>query len=59
MEFSPEILMVPEVGVSSRARQCMRVDLPEPDLPTMATDSPWLILRLMSLRARKAVAPLP
>ena len=26
----------PEVSVSSPARQCMRVDLPEPDGPMMA-----------------------
>ena len=28
----------PEVRVSSPARQCMRVDLPEPDRPMMAVN---------------------
>ena len=49
----------PEVGLSRRARRCMRVDLPEPDLPIMATDSPSFISRLILLSAVKAVDFLP
>ena len=32
--------MVPEVRVSSPARQCSSVDLPEPDGPIMAVNRP-------------------
>ncbi len=36
----PAILAVPEVGSSSPARQCRNVDLPEPDGPMIAVNSP-------------------
>ena len=49
----------PWVGASSRANKCMRVDLPEPDLPTTATDSPSLICRFTPFRASNLVSPLP
>ena len=37
----------------------MRVDLPEPDLPMMAMDSPSFIVRLILSRALNAVDFLP
>ena len=39
-ESSPFMKTLPLVGVSRRASKCIKVDLPEPDLPMMATDSP-------------------
>ena len=39
---SPASRKVPEVGTSRQPRMCMRVDLPEPDGPMMATYSPVL-----------------
>ena len=55
----PLSLMSPDVGLSRRARRCMRVDLPEPDLPMMATDSPSSICRLMPRKASNLVVFLP
>ena len=55
----PSRATTPWVGPSSSASRCMSVDLPEPDLPTTATDSPLPISRLMPLRASKRVSPLP
>ena len=36
----PKIFTSPDVGLSSNAMRCIRVDLPEPDFPMIATDSP-------------------
>ena len=49
----------PAVSVSSPARQCMRVDLPDPEGPMMAVKRPAGRARLTPSRARTAVAPLP
>ena len=49
----------PDVTVSSPARQCMRVDLPEPDGPMMAVNSPRRRSTLSPSRARTAVSPEP
>ena len=49
----------PLVGVSSAARQCMRVDLPDPDGPITAVNSPTGKSRLTPSSARTAVSPLP
>jgi hypothetical protein len=49
----------PEVRVSRPARQCMRVDLPEPEGPMMAVNRPAGTARLTLSRARTAVSPRP
>src|SRR6266498_5050794 len=46
-------------GLSSRARTCINVLLPEPLLPTTATDSPAVIARFMSSRAANSASPFP
>jgi hypothetical protein len=49
----------PLVAASSPARQCMRVDLPEPDGPMMAVNSPRAKATSTPARAWTAVSPLP
>src|SRR5215216_219841 len=49
----------PELGVSTPPRMCSRVDLPEPEEPTMATNSPFSTLKLTSSRALTCVSPFP
>ena len=49
----------PEVGRSSPAMQCMRVDLPEPDGPMMAVNRPLAKVALTWSRARTSVSPSP
>ena len=49
----------PDVGVSSPAMQCMRVDLPEPDGPITAVNRPRSNSTLMPARACTAASPLP
>src|SRR5918996_1000026 len=49
----------PDVSVSSPARQCMRVDLPDPEGPMMAVKRPAGRARLTPSRARTAVSPSP
>src|SRR6185503_10794596 len=49
----------PELGVSTPPRTCSNVDLPEPDGPTMATNSPFSTLKLTSSRALICVSPFP
>jgi hypothetical protein len=49
----------PSVRVSSPARQCMSVDLPEPDGPMMAVKRWAGTSTLTSSRAATAVAPAP
>jgi len=47
----PLMLTVPELGRSSVPIRLSRVDLPEPDGPTMATNSPSSTLRDTPLQA--------
>ena len=49
----------PEVTVSSAARQCSNVDLPEPDGPMIAVKRPEANSMLTSSRALTAVSPCP
>lgn len=49
---SPSMQMVPEVGRSRQPKSCSKEDLPEPDGPVMATNSPPQILRETPSRAR-------
>src|SRR5215212_9121044 len=49
----------PELGVSTPPRMCSNVDLPEPEEPTMATNSPFSTLKLTSSRALICVSPFP
>ncbi len=49
----------PELTVSRPAMQCMRVDLPEPEGPMMAVNSPWGKATLTSSRATTRVSPSP
>ena len=55
----PSTTASPEVGVSSAARQCMRVDLPEPEGPMMAVNSPCIRSTVTPSRARTSASPLP
>ena len=57
LTFSPARRNVPLVGVSRQPRMCIRVDLPEPEGPTIATYSPALIFKLTPRRAATAMAP--
>ena len=47
----PSTTASPEVGVSRAARQCISVDLPEPDGPMMAVNSPFMRSTLTPSRA--------
>src|SRR5262249_14838737 len=49
----------PELGVSTPPRMCSRVDLPEPEGPTMATNSPFSTLKLTSSMALICVSSFP
>ncbi len=49
----------PEVAVSRPARQCMSVDLPDPDGPMMAVNRPRSKPTVTPSRARTAVSPEP
>ena len=49
----------PDVGVSSAAQQCIRVDLPEPEGPITAVNSPAAISSVTPSRARTCASPLP
>src|SRR6185312_5857118 len=51
--------MVPPVGSSSPAEQKRRVDLPEPDGPTMAVSRPSRMSRLTSCRTWAVSLPRP
>jgi hypothetical protein len=55
----PSTVNEPSSGWSSSASKCMSVDLPEPLLPTMATDSPWRIRTDTPLSASKRAVPRP
>jgi hypothetical protein len=49
----------PEVGRSSPARMCMRVDLPEPDGPITAVSRPCATSSETPRSASTAVSPAP
>ena len=49
----------PEVGRSTPPMRCSRVDLPEPEEPTMATNSPSSTLKDTSSKARVTASPSP
>ena len=55
----PAMRTLPEVGVSRPAMQCRRVDLPEPEGPMMATNSPRPTARLAESRAMTWALPSP
>jgi hypothetical protein len=48
---------VPEVGLSSPARRPRRVDLPEPEAPMMAANSPRAMEKSIPLRISTVVEP--
>src|SRR5215212_11726317 len=49
----------PELGVSTPPRMCNSVDLPDPEGPTMATNSPFSTPKLTLSRALICVSPFP
>ena len=55
----PSTSTVPEVGRSSPARMCMRVDLPDPDGPMIAVKRSRSKSTLRSLSASTAASPSP
>ena len=55
----PSTKTLPEVGRSRPPSICSRVDFPEPEVPTMATNSPCSIVRSTPSRALTAVSPVP
>ncbi len=55
----PSMMIVPDVGRSSPAMQCIRVDLPDPDGPMMAVSRARLNATEMSSRTVTAVSPVP
>jgi hypothetical protein len=56
--WSP-IITEPESAVSSAARQCISVDLPEPLGPITAVNSPAIRSMVTSSRATTRVSPSP
>ena len=56
---SPSMKTCPDVTVSSPAMQCIRVDLPDPDGPMMAVNSPVSNDTSTPSRARTSAALLP
>ena len=58
MSVSP-MWISPELTVSSAARQCMRVDLPEPEGPITAVNSPASTSRETPSSARTWGSPVP
>ena len=55
----PSTVTAPEVGRSSPPSMWSSVDLPEPEVPTMATNSPCSTLRSTPSRAFTWVSPAP
>ena len=53
----PSMATVPDVGLSSPARMCISVDLPEPDGPMTAVSLPRSTSRLTPRSASTAVSP--
>ena len=56
---TPPMATEPEVTLSRPARQCIRVDLPEPDGPMIAVNSPRTRSTLTWSSARTSVSPEP
>ena len=56
---SPPMNTSPEVGRSSPARQCINVDLPDPDGPMIAVNSPAGKVAVTPSRAVTSVCPVP
>ena len=56
---TPSITTLPPVGRSSPARQCMRVDFPEPEGPMIAVKAPFGKLWVTPSRASTAASPSP
>ena len=50
---------LPEVGISSPPIMCSRVDFPEPDVPTTATNSPSSTDKVTPSRARVMLGSVP
>jgi hypothetical protein len=57
--FVPAIQTVPDVGLSSAARMCISVDLPEPDGPMTAVNFSFATSSSTPRRASTAVSPSP
>ncbi|SJT63763.1 Uncharacterised protein [Clostridioides difficile] len=55
----PSINTLPEVGVSSAPTIFRSVLLPDPDSPTIATNSPFGTEKLISFNACTEASPLP
>ena len=55
----PWIVTDPDVGLSSPARMCISVDLPEPDGPMTAVALPGAISTVTPRKASTAVSPAP
>ena len=55
----PSTRTAPEVGRSSPPSMCSRVDFPEPEVPTTATNSPLSTVRSTPSKARTSVSPEP
>ena len=55
----PSTVTVPPVGRSRPPSMWSRVDLPEPEVPTTATNSPFSTVRSTPSRARTSVSPEP
>ena len=55
----PSTVTVPPVGRSRPPSIWSRVDLPEPEVPTTATNSPFSTVRSTPSRARTSVSPAP
>ena len=53
---SPSIVTLPLVGISSPATMFSSVDFPQPDAPTMQTNSPSATSRSIPSMARTALA---
>ena len=55
----PSTVTAPPVGRSSPPSMCSKVDLPEPEVPTIATNSPSSTARSTPSSAFTSVSPLP
>ena len=53
------IITSPDVGLSSAPSICRSVLLPDPDFPTIATNSPWNMLILVLSMALTIFSPSP
>ena len=54
--IEPKIEIFPDVGWSNPASKLINVDLPAPDVPIMATDSPALMLKEIPFRIDSSLA---